>query len=359
MGPRKDAEHDHTGRAAETSRQIYDEHAFSRLDQGDDHVFYQVDRFVPHLDQRALNTVTSIIDSLVVENRPHILDLMASWDSHLPASVEPERVIGLGLNPRELAANSSLDGFVVHDLNKDPRLPFPDATFDAVLNTVSVDYLIKPFEVVAEVARVLRPGGLFLVIFSNRFFPEKVVRIWRLASETERVLIVEDYLGSSPFLTPPRVFASQGRPRPKDDRYAELGLPSDPVFAVWAERADQPSQGTRRCRPETDEPAKPDIERIEARKNTTRLTLKCPYCDVSLSKWAVPQTPFTEWDVDFMYICFNDRCPYLLRGWGAMERQGNRGMSYRLMYNPANNRCMPVPIPTLHALRDGIIDDDV
>ena len=41
----------------------------------------------------------------------------------------------------------------------DPALPFPDDSFDAVLCCVSIDYLIRPVEVLAEAARVLRPGG--------------------------------------------------------------------------------------------------------------------------------------------------------------------------------------------------------
>jgi len=344
-------------RDLEIRRQLYGGDAFARLDEGDDRGFYEVDRTVQHLDQRALDTVTAVIESLVVEGRPCVLDLMASWDSHLPACLDPQRVIGLGLNRRELAANHRLDQRIVHDLNKNPHLPFPEASFDVVINTVSIDYLIKPFEVVAEVARILRPGGLFLVIFSNRFFPEKVVQVWRTASEAERVLIVRDYLSSSPLLTPPQDFASLGRPRPKGDRYAGLGLPSDPVFAVWAERTGSPSDRPHRHPPVIESPEIPKAEVLEARRGSVASSLKCPYCNERLRKWSVPQTPFTEWDVAFMYICFNDRCPYVVRGWDAMERQGNRGMSYRLMYNPASDRCMPVPVPSLNALRDGIVDE--
>ena len=52
-------------------------------------------------------------------------------------------------------------GRVVHDLNADPVLPFADASFDAAVCCVSVDYLTRPVEVFAEVARTLRPGGAF------------------------------------------------------------------------------------------------------------------------------------------------------------------------------------------------------
>jgi hypothetical protein len=343
-------------REAEARRSIYGARAFERIDEAEDHEFYEIDRMVRHLDDNALEVVSEIIGSLVVEPRPHVLDLMASWDSHLPESLDPARMVGLGLNPNELEANPALDERVVHDLNLEPRLPFPDESFDVVVNTVSVDYLTRPFDVVADVGRVLRPGGLFLVLFSNRFFPEKVVRVWSEANESERVMIVRDYLRSSPLLTPSEVFVVQGRPRSEDDRYSALGIPSDPIYAVWAERVGAPEDRPRRRPPAIEGATGVDPTQVEQRKKTVAQTLRCPHCDQRLNKWAVPQTPFTEWDEEFMYICFNDRCPYLLRGWDAMERQGNRGFSYRLMYNPGNDRCTPVPIPSLGALRESIVD---
>ena len=42
------------------------------------------------------------------------------------------------------------------DLNADPRLPFDDATYDAVVCTVSVQYLQQPEAVFADVRRVLK-----------------------------------------------------------------------------------------------------------------------------------------------------------------------------------------------------------
>jgi SAM-dependent methyltransferase len=336
---------------------LYDGRAYERQDEGDDREFYRGDRMVSHLDDEALRTVSSIIGSLVHEDRPKVLDLMASWDSHLPSSLEPATVSGLGLNANELEKNRSLDERVLHDLNADPTLPFPDETFDVVLNTVSIDYLTRPFEVVGEVARVLKPGGLFLVLFSNRFFPEKVVRIWRESSELERVLIVQDYLASCAMLSPSEVFVVQGQPRPGDDRYAHLGIPSDPVYAVWSERVGGAQDRPRRRPPAIGVTAARNSEELARRKEVVGITLRCPHCNCSLSKWAVPQTPFTEWDEEFMYVCFNDHCPYLLRGWQAMERQGNRGFSYRLMYNPGNDRCTPMPIPSLGAFRESIVHE--
>jgi SAM-dependent methyltransferase len=327
------------------------------MDEGNDETFYRVDRMVPHLDGEALRVVSEIIGALIVEDRPVILDLMASWDSHLGNDIQPARVVGLGLNRNELEANRALDELLVHDLNRDPKLPFADASFDVVLNTVSVDYLTRPFDVFGEVGRVLRPGGLFLVLFSNRFFPEKVVRLWRDANQQERELIVEDFFASCEDFGPSESFVVQGRPRPTTDRYADTGLPSDPIHAIWAEKRGGAEGRPRRRPPELEPWYARDPDELERRKAAVSQTMRCPYCGEGLRKWAVPQTPFTEWDQQYLYLCFNDRCPYLMRGWQTMARQGNRGFSYRLMYNPGNDRCMAIPVPDLRAFRDSIVDD--
>ena len=54
------------------------------------------------------------------------------------------------------------------DLNEKPVLPFPDKSFDVVTCVVSFDYLTKPKQVMAEVARVLRPNGKVILSQSNR-----------------------------------------------------------------------------------------------------------------------------------------------------------------------------------------------
>lgn len=223
-------------RTAWLIKQIYAPDAFARRDETDDAIFYCVDRFVEHLDSVALSTVERIIGGLVVEERPCILDLMAGWDSHIPDTVNPMRVTGLGLNQNELSENKALTDHVLHDLNENPVLPFGDASFDVVLNTVSVDYMTQPIQVFQDVGRVLRPNGLFLVIFSNRMFPQKVVKLWWRLSEEERVVLVEELFRYSEAFEEPKVLVSRDKPRPADDKYADTGLPSDPVYAVFAEK---------------------------------------------------------------------------------------------------------------------------
>lgn len=76
-----------------------------------------------------------------------ILDLMSSWVSHLPQEVKYKKVVGHGLNAQELAKNPKLDYFFVRDLNEDEKFEFENCSFDAVLCTVSVQYLQQPEKV--------------------------------------------------------------------------------------------------------------------------------------------------------------------------------------------------------------------
>jgi SAM-dependent methyltransferase len=335
---------------------IHYEDAFSRKNEEEDALFYSLDRFVNHLDSLALSTVEKIINSLVIETEPVILDLMAGWHSHIPETLIPSKVVGLGLNRNELEKNKDLTEWVFHDINHDFHLPFQSEYFDIVVNTVSVDYMTHPIDIFKEAGRILKPGGLFLVIFSNRMFLEKAVKVWRESSEEERVILVEEFFDKSGMFESPSVFVSKGRPRPKDDKYAETDLPSDPIYAVYSDKkGGNPFRGKRpTIMNDYGDPLTP--EEVERNKKRVKETLNCPYCGERMKKWAVPDNPFSyTWDNDFMYICFNDGCRYYVRGWDHMYREGNRGISYRLMYNPENDCCSPIPVPSSKALKEGII----
>ncbi len=214
---------------------FFSDGAFDRGDPADDRRFYQKPRFVQHVDAHAIDTIRALYGRLLPEGG-RVLDLMSSWTSHLPDDLETRSVDGLGLNADELAANQRLTGRTVQDLNRDMRLPFDDAAFDAAICTVSVEYLIRPFDIFEEMTRVLAPGGVFVVSFSNRWFPPKAIRVWTELHPFERMGLVREYFSRNGAFTDLETFSSQGWPRPEDDRYAGQMPVSDPVFAVWARR---------------------------------------------------------------------------------------------------------------------------
>lgn len=215
-----------------TLTDFYATYPFTRVDNSDDSTFYRSPRFVRHLDDTAVSQVESLYSRLLSPGWK-ILDLMSSWVSHLPDSLSGYEATGLGLNSEEMRANRQLHQHVVHDLNLTPQLPFADNQFDAVVCTASIEYLTRPLEVMQEVARVIRPGGISVTTFSDRWFPGKEVMIWADMHRFERLgLILDYYLRTESFNTL-HTETVQGFPRPATDKHFGSSFTSDPIFAVW------------------------------------------------------------------------------------------------------------------------------
>ena len=128
-----------------------------------------------------------------------ILDLMSSWVSHLPPEIAYGEVIGHGMNAEELAANPRFSRWFTADFNRDPTVPLPDASIDAAMMCVSVQYLQQPAALLADVRRVLRPSAPLVISFSNRCFPTKAVAVWRAIGPTSHAQLVELYLKRAGF----------------------------------------------------------------------------------------------------------------------------------------------------------------
>ena len=145
---------------------------FRRDDETVDTNFYSTPRLVTHIDDQAIAALTKHYQSVFFPGAS-VLDICSSWVSHFPKDVKLGRTAGVGMNDFELSKNPQLTEYVAKDLNVDPRLPYPDNTFDFTTIVVSVDYLTRPLEVFAEMSRVLKPGGMAIISQSNRCFPTK------------------------------------------------------------------------------------------------------------------------------------------------------------------------------------------
>lgn len=206
---------------------------WERVDESIDSRFYQEPRLVVHVDDHFIATLGQFLaDKLPPGGR--LLDLMSSYKSHLPADYNPGFVVGHGMNEIELQANDQLNQYFLQDLNRNPALPFEDSSFDAAICTVSVQYMRRPVEVFREVGRVLKPGGNFIVSFSNRMFPTKAVAIWRSLSELERVELVKQYFEESAAFGMPHVFADIDTRHHSGSIFASFYAAKDPVYIVWA-----------------------------------------------------------------------------------------------------------------------------
>jgi SAM-dependent methyltransferase len=157
-----------------------------------------------------------------------VLDLCSSWVSHYPTDRQFGRVAGLGMNAKELEMNPQLTERSLRNLNKQPTLPYEDQAFDAITCTVSIDYLTDPLKVMAEAARVLRPGGVLALVISNRLFFSKAVALWTGKDDDEHIYTVASYIhyGAGRSLTEPEAV----------DLRPKRGKKDDPLYAIVASR---------------------------------------------------------------------------------------------------------------------------
>ena len=174
------------------------DYAFSRKDESNDAGFYEKPRLVGHVDSQASAFIKEEYGRYLKAG-DKVLDLMSSVQSHLPQDKQLT-VTGLGMNQEELENNPALDEFLIQDLNADVPLPFTAGEFQAVICSLSIEYLTDPYAVIDEAARVLAPGGALLVSFSNRWFPPKVTELWTHLHEFERAgLVLDCFLVSGKF----------------------------------------------------------------------------------------------------------------------------------------------------------------
>ncbi len=80
------------------------------------------------------------------------------------------RVVGVDIDPDALAAARAQHGIETHHINLNIKaLPFANAAFDAVVAGEVLEHLQFPDVAIADIHRVLRPGGVFAGSVPNAF----------------------------------------------------------------------------------------------------------------------------------------------------------------------------------------------
>jgi SAM-dependent methyltransferase len=194
--------------------------AFARIDEDEDAAFYEPARLVLHIDNHAVAILTQLYREILPAGGV-LLDLMSSWVSHLPQEIDYAEVIGHGMNAEELTANPRLSRWFTQNLNRETVLPLADASVDAAMICVSIQYLQQPVAVLREVARVLRADAPLVISFSNRCFWTKAVAVWRGLDDNGHARLVELYLNHAGF---ERIETRRLAPWIEDEQ--------DPMYAV-------------------------------------------------------------------------------------------------------------------------------
>ncbi len=82
----------------------------------------------------------------------------------------------------------------------------------------------------------------------------------------------------------------------------------------------------------------------------------CPHCGAELKKWKTP--PMSTWASEYQWVCFNDECPYFVRGWEWMMESQNVKASYRHCMDPKSGKTGPLPTWSYEAHKSSIIKDE-
>ena len=172
-----------------------------KLDESNDENFYSDPKFVYHLDANFRKYLTSIYKNEIA-NFSTVLDLMSSWDSYLPKDKQYKKVIGHGLNKKELEKNKIFDSYWIQNFNLDQIIPLEKNSVDYCLMVAAWQYLQYPENLTKEISRILRNQGKIIVAFSNRAFWHKAPNIWTTSNEEERLKYVRRVLITNGFNEP-------------------------------------------------------------------------------------------------------------------------------------------------------------
>ena len=82
----------------------------------------------------------------------------------------------------------------------------------------------------------------------------------------------------------------------------------------------------------------------------------CPYCKAELVSWQPPEG--SNWTEGVYHVCFNDSCPYFVRGWKWMFSHYQQNVSYRFKYNHETGETGPLPVWSKTALREQILTNE-
>jgi SAM-dependent methyltransferase len=244
--------------------------------------------------------------------------------------------------------NGALRHRVIADPNQGSLLPFRSDSFDAVVLFFGLEGLRNREGVFHEVSRVLKPGAVFLIAYSSVTDPAYGGSAWGIMDDQERLSTIVSCFEKAEAFGPVTAYGTRKRFR------SEASKKRNPVKDrphVWIAYAKNRSAEIRA------EALSGTLERAYEKPSDP---LQCPYCGERLKKYEVPHSVYEIdywYETDFLYICFNDACPYFERGWEWMWSKMRRHVSYRHMYNPATHKSGPIPVPTAYALRDGIVED--
>jgi len=193
---------------------------FDAVREGYDRAYAErMDRFAQ--SESWIRDQDAMIDGLALGPASRVLDFGCNT-GRLTARLQERAgcdVHGVDHNPEALAIARSAHPAARFDICDGGRLPYPDGFFDAAVMSHVIGHLPSPAATLAEIRRVLRPGGLLGVLTPNRWFkvfmilpnlingyrPDPTVlrfysraRLKRMLERAELRVVLQSYVGEMP-----------------------------------------------------------------------------------------------------------------------------------------------------------------
>jgi SAM-dependent methyltransferase len=141
--------------------------------------------FLGHLYRRVADDAAAELADRGLSRRAHVLDLGCGTGELVLAisrRLRDARIIGIDLSPDMLlfaSRHATTDGRLRFTVGDVASLPFDDASVDLIVSTLSLHHWSEPANGFAEIARVLRPGGVALIydLALLTYLPKEMARI--------------------------------------------------------------------------------------------------------------------------------------------------------------------------------------
>ena len=127
----------------------------------------------------------------VIDPGDRVVDLMCGRYSYCYSDV------GVDISEGMLRSNIDTDCKIVVDLNT-AGMPFSNKVFDAAVMVSGIGYLGNPEHVFAEVSRVLKPGGKFVVTYTGQSVA-RIVESWDILEPEKKLERLQELFYSAGF----------------------------------------------------------------------------------------------------------------------------------------------------------------
>ncbi len=186
-------------------------HSFDIASTESDLDFYTHHQLTPLIDQGGYKVIEALYHTFI-QKSDTILDLMCGSNSHIPATISYQNLIGIDIQEEALQQNHQLTKKILQDIHKNPVLPLDNDSIGYICLCSVIEYLRQPLFILKECYRVLKPSGRIIISFSTHFLATRTIALWQALDNADRQRFIKILLKRTNFTN-----LDQGEVHPPSD----------------------------------------------------------------------------------------------------------------------------------------------